>query len=126
MLNNSFLAHMRATAAKLFTDTCTIERETTTRDRYGGTINEWEVLSTGTACRLIQAGQFNTAANALVGGQETLPDTYKLVVSKSITLDVNYRVTVNSQVFYVVRLETDLTNEGFHAALVSRQRGDSS
>lgn len=124
MLSAQTLAMIRRITGDFLTQTCTIEREAPTRGSYGEPTHDWEVQSTGTACRVIKAGQFNTAANELVGSQETLPDTYKLVVARSTTLDVDYRVTVDSEVFYVTRLETDLADEAFHAALISRQRGD--
>ena len=117
------LAYIRRVANAFLTDTCLIERESESVGAYGEPTHAWEVTATDVACRLIQAGQQNVAAAGVTGSQETLPDLYRLVIPRTITLDIDYRVTVNGAVYSVVRLETALTDESSHTALVSRQRG---
>lgn len=120
------LAYIRATVAGTLTDTCFIEREADTTDEYGAPTHTWAVVSTDVPCRLIKPGQFNTSAGELVGSQDALDELYKLVVARSVTLGLNYRVTVgeapNSETFYVVRLEVELSDEAFHAVLMARTR----
>src|SRR5690242_7804430 len=123
MISSQLTAYIRRIAGTFLTDTCLIERESETTGEYGEPVHAWEVTATGVTCRLIKAGQFNTPGGETPGAQETLQDLYRLVVAQTVTLDVDYRVTVNDAVYQVVRLESELTDEGFHAALVSRQRG---
>jgi hypothetical protein len=121
MVSNRLRGYVRGQVARFLTETCTIEREAVVTGVFGEPVHAWEVVGTNVACRLIRAGQFYTSASAVSGTQETLPAAYKLIVANTIALDVDYRVTISGLVYAVLRLETELTDEGFHTALVGRR-----
>ena len=121
MVSNRLRGYVRGQVAKFLTETCTIEREAVVTGVFGEPVHAWEVVATNVACRLIRAGQFYTSAAAVSGGQETLPTAFKLIVANTVALDVDTRVTTGGLVYAVLRLETELTDEGFHMALVGRR-----
>ena len=122
MLSSQVLAMIRNTTALFLSESCTIEREGDAIGVYGDRSSAWVVTASDVDCRLIQIGQRTGSAVSEAAAAETMQDEYQLIVARSVSLDVDYRVTVGGVVYYVVRLEDSLTDEAFHSAIVQRRR----
>jgi hypothetical protein len=46
---------------------------------------------------------------------------YTLIVARTVELSTNMRATINGEVFNITRVETALTDEAFHAAVLQRR-----
>lgn len=105
------------------TSTCTIEREEETPiDAYGDRSHEWVTVAEDVACRVIMAGIRTGGAIVERASQEQMRDEVRLIVSRNTALDVDYRVTLaDGTVYDVVRIETLLTDEAFHSAILNRR-----
>lgn len=125
VLNNHMLAKLRQVAAQYLKDTCTIQAQAFTRDRYGGVdASQWNVVAENVACRIIlQSGSGNNAPQA-VGDQESLIDEYRLIVPVGTGLAPNQRVICNGVTYQVTQIITSRTDETDEQAMITRARID--
>jgi hypothetical protein len=121
IISAQVLAMIKNAAVTTMTDSCTIERAITTLDSYGAPSQTWETSAAGVPCRLIQPGQGNTAQTGTGGDREDIKRSYKLIVGVGVTIEIDYRVTVGSVVYDVIKIETSLTEEAFHSVLMARR-----
>jgi hypothetical protein len=122
MLNSIILNGIRARANVFLKELCTIKRENRGQGAMGEALGGDENVAENVRCRMIKAGQFNDEAAMLAGNKDALQDMYRLSVPYGTDLKTNYRVTLNDLTYDVVRLETELTDEVFHHAIVARRR----
>ncbi len=115
------LAMIRRVTGGFLTQTCTIERESATTGAYGEPTHDREIVALDAPCRLIQIGLRTGSAEGDAGGAETLTVEYRLIVGRDVALAADMQVTVESLVYQVVRMETALTDESFHAATLYRR-----
>lgn len=121
MVSSQLLGMIRATAERFLTQRCTIDRETSAKSAYGGPTHAREVVYSNEPCRLILPGQRTQGAVDVVGAAEVMRDEYRLIVRRSVALTTDMRVTVDGVEFSITRIETSLTDEAFHAAIVERR-----
>jgi head-tail adaptor len=121
MLTPQVREMMRRAAGKFFTDTCTIEREMTTRGAAGEPLHGWQIVAEDVPCRLISVGTQTTSNIGEAGSAETLQHEYRLIVERAHALTVDMRATVNGVTYYVVQVVTSLTDEVFHSSIVQRR-----
>lgn len=121
LVNATLRAQIKGMTDAQLTDTCVIEQETETRGSMGEPIIVWELVAANVPCRVIKPGQANTNAGDIVANQETLQDLYRLIVPNTVALGVDQRVTTDGFVYNIVRIETALTDDVFHMALITRR-----
>lgn len=121
MVQSQTLARIRRVVGQFLTDTCTIEREALTTGEYGQPTHSWELVASAVPCRLLMIKRDGSGV-VTAADQETMQEQYSLIVANTVTLDANYRVTVGGIEYDVVRLETSLTDEAYHKAIVARRR----
>lgn len=109
---------MQRVAGTFFTDTCLLERETSTTGEYGEPIHAWEVTASDVPCRLIMLGQRYGGGVAEAGAAETMKREYRLVVGATVSLAVDMRVTIDEVVYDITRIETQLTDEVFQQCVL--------
>lgn len=122
MLNSRMLGILRTVTAKYLKETCTIERETLAEDNFGGRKHAWETVASDVPCRVITVGNRQESRGQDVGSQETLVDTYRLIVPYGTSLETNMRVTVGGLVYQVVSILSDRTDETDVQATLIRVR----
>lgn len=116
------VAMIRRCTARFLTQTCTVERQKATpTDALGDRSHIWEIVAQNVPCRLIMAGQRTGSAVVERAMQEQMRDEYRLIVARTVALDVDMRVTVAGVTFDVVRIDTALTDEAFHSAILNRR-----
>lgn len=92
------LANIRTALEVFLDDTCTISRERETFDSMGGSSHVPEIVASGVSCRVIM-GKSDTEN---IGNQESLTETYRLIVPVGTELDVDYIVTLADETVYQV------------------------
>lgn len=115
------LAQIRKTAAGFLTDTCTVRREVTTPDVYGGVQRVLETVAADVRCRIITVNRQSGSAAGITSDRENLRDEYRLSLLRSVPLGTDYVVTHDGVDYDVVRIETALTDEVFHHAILHRR-----
>ena len=114
-------ASIRRITATFLTDTCLLEQETNTRGEYGEPTHDWSITAEDVPCRLILVGQRYGSGIAEAAARETMKHEYRLIVARTVKLSTNMRATINGEVFNITRIETALTDEAFHAAVLQRR-----
>jgi hypothetical protein len=123
MLSSQVLAMLRAKAAQFFTDTCTIEAESLARGKAGEPTHARVTVATGVPCRVIDSTNRQTISAQLVGGQEAIVDTYRIITPYGTALAVDQIITVSSgEEYHVVGLITARTDKVDAQAVVRRAR----
>jgi hypothetical protein len=113
---------MRKQAEKFLTEVCVIERLMSSQGDFMTPANEWRVIAAGVKCRVITKGR-SFASQIQIAAQETLADNYRLAVPLGTDLQADDRITVGSVSYSISKLETELTDEFFLQATLSRRRG---
>lgn len=121
MVQAQIVAMIRREVALFLNQRARIERETAARGVYGEPLHGWEIVSENVPCRIIKLGRRNDSAIAEAGSAETMRDEYRLIVSRSTPLGADMRVVIDGLQYGVVRIETALADEAFHAAIVNRR-----
>jgi hypothetical protein len=123
-INSAVLAMIRRTADTGFlTDTCTIERPDEAVNSRGQMTSGWALVASDVRCRVVQGGRLNNPAVMDASLREAMDDLYRISVAYGTALERGYRMTLSTgNVFYVVRLETELSDDVFHSAIISRKR----
>lgn len=112
------VAMMQRVAGTFFTDTCLLERETSTTGEYGEPIHAWEVTASDVPCRIILVGQRYGGGVVEAGAAETMKREYRLEVASTVSLAVDMRVTIDGVTYDITRIETQLTDEVFQQCVM--------
>ena len=121
IISDAMLAMVKSEMARSLVDRCRIERALTTLDENGGSVETWEIVADNEPCRVIQMGSSDSSQALATGERETLRRAYKLIVSVSVAVSVDYRVTIGADVYDIIRIEDALSDEVFHSVLMSRR-----
>lgn len=122
MASPQMVAFIQSMARRWMTSTCTIEREAESFGAFGEPIHTWEILSSGTACRLITSKGANSPQLAVVADRETMEDTYRISLPVGTTLATDYRITTGGNVYNVVAVLDGRTDSADVQALLVRMR----
>lgn len=115
-------AKLTATALQWLKDTCTLEQEVILTGEFGEPTRGWSLVASGVACRLITSGGAKSGNKVQeTGAQETLEQEYRLVVAVGTPVGINQRVTVGGNTYFIVRIESGLTDELFRQAVVVKR-----
>lgn len=120
MVQPQILSMIRAATERFLTQRCTIDRETSAVGDFGEPLHAREVVYSSEPCRLIQVGRRTDSGVSVTAGAETLQHDYRLIVRRSVALTTDMRVTVEGLTYNIVRLETEWTDDVFHAAILAR------
>lgn len=116
---------MHATVMRTLTARCTIKRELAETDIYGAESGRTEIVASNLPCRLIRpGGSRSEGAVQDVGAIETMPETYRLIVPDTVTMEANELVELGGRTYRVVRATDGWTDEMFRAYVVVLRRGD--
>jgi head-tail adaptor len=121
MVQSQVLAMVRGATERFLTQRCLLEAETTSQGTYGEPLHEWAVVAENLPCRIILPGQRYGSGIAEAGGAETMKTEFRLIVRRGVALAADQRVTVDGVTYHVVRIETVLTDEAFHSAIIVRR-----
>lgn len=117
------MGYIRATARRFYlTSTCVIEAEQGGKDANFMNTGGWSEVAT-VRCRVLPAGQGGTDRVAHLADQESIKVIKRIAVPYDTALDVGQRITVGSEIYYVVALETDNTDESFRQAVIIQRKG---
>ena len=121
----TLLTTMRAQADALMTDTCTIEVGADSVGDMGELLaDQYTVVATGVACRVIMLGRRYGEVAGRVGERETVTQAYRLICPYATALAVNQRITLSDgSRFQVVDLSTERTSEVDAQASIVRTSG---
>jgi 2-keto-3-deoxy-6-phosphogluconate aldolase len=116
------LAHMRAMAESLMTDTCTIEVRADAVDSMGAVSNVWTAVESGVRCRMITIGFRPQDVLAAAADRRATKDSYRLVCPAGTALAPDQRVTLDSDgsQWLVTDLVTRRTDETDTQAVITR------
>jgi len=95
-------ARIQTALERFLTETCVIEEQMVTTDRYGGMALAGRVVASGVRCRVITETRMSGTDTREVGSAEALIERMKLVVPAGTALGANQRVTVNGAVYQIV------------------------
>jgi len=113
------LADIRANVETYLDDTCTISREKQTSDSMGAPTGGKEIVASGVSCRVIK-GRSDTEN---IGDQESLTETYRLIVPVGTALEVDYSVTLaDDTVYQVIEIITQRSDAMDAQAMIKRVR----
>lgn len=124
LLSDRTMAMVRRNVSAMLTERCTIERERGATDDMGAPLHDWTVVASDVPCRVIRAGQQrNNTTTQIVGSQEALVETFRLIcpVGTPFTTDDRVRMA-DGLVYQVVALDDRLTDQAFVAAIIMRGR----
>lgn len=122
MISKQVLAIIRARTAQFLTETCLIESEELNTGAFGESLHTRIVVDAEVPCRVIMQSRTSGGTAAQVGNQETVVDTYRLIVPWGTALAVDQVVTVDGVEYQVVALVTERTNETDAQAVITRAR----
>lgn len=118
-LNARTRAVLKTAVNMYLNQTCMITVDSISTDSYGAETHTTQVAAASVSCRLIRATPSDAA---IVGNQETMADTYRLIVREGTALAVDQRVTVDNITYNVIGLVTGLTDNLYESAIVRRYR----
>ncbi|TXH45975.1 MAG: hypothetical protein E6Q97_30535 [Desulfurellales bacterium] len=120
-LSNAIRLQLMATARRFLKQTCIIDENRAATGEYGEPVQNWARIATDAPCRVIQASSRGTSAVNEAGAQENIQEEYRLEVATDIELQSDMRVTVNGEVYFIVRIEKKLTDEIFRQAVMTKR-----
>jgi hypothetical protein len=116
---------MRAQVMRTLTARCSIKREVLETDRYGAPTARLVLVAGDVPCRLMRpGGSRSEGAAQTVGAQETMPESYRLVVPDTVEMQADELVELDGRAYRVVRAVDGWTDELFRAYVVVMRRGD--
>lgn len=115
-----YAAAISARLSQFLTDTCDIDRMTDTVDSVGATVQIWQSVARGVACRVIDAGSNTAASTTIAANQQILIDANRLILPLGTEIGINYRVTVNAAIYKVVSVLDGRTNGVDVQAVIER------
>lgn len=116
------LAHMRALAESLMTDTCIIETRADATSELGAVTNTWTTVASDVACRVITMGSRWQDMAMAAADRRALKDSYRLVCPAGTALAPDQRITLNSDgsQWLITDLVTRRTDETDTQAVITR------
>lgn len=115
---------MRATVMRTLTARCTIYQELLETDLYGAPTARQVVVASNVPCRIIRVGGSRSeGAVQEVAAQETMPESYRIIVPDTTEMHTDETVVVGGDTYRVVRAVDDWTDELFRAYVVVKRRG---
>lgn len=121
MVSPQIVAMIRRETASFLTQRARVERETAARDALGGPTHAVEIVADNVPCRIIKIGRRNDSAIEEAGSAESLKDEYRLIFGRGVALGTDMRVVIDGLTYGVVRIETQLADEAFHACIINRR-----
>jgi hypothetical protein len=122
-ITSQLMAHIKSHALQTYTDTCLIERNIEVTDnRYGSKEPGWQVVGADVPCRLITLNRSNQSLVEELASQDTMLDSYQLVIPSTQEIERDYRVTISGETYAVTRIESSLTDLAFKQVLIIRKR----
>ena len=115
------LGRIQQRVEMFLTDSCLIESETDSMGDFGEPLHTWQSVASNVPCRLIRQSMDQGGAQ-VVGSQEALIETYKLIVPGDTALDADQRVTVGGEVYQIVQVVMTLTDTVTRTAIMTRVR----
>jgi len=124
LLSDRTIAMVRRNVSAMLTERCTIERESGATDDMGAPLHDWTVVASDVPCRVIRAGQQrNNTTTQIVGSQEALVETFRLICPVATPFKTDDRVRLaDGTVYQVVALDDQLSDQAFVAAIIMRGR----
>lgn len=119
------LGRLQATASQWLNETCTIEVNVPAiSDDLGTESPQWQVLTSNVPCRVIRS---QGSKYGMVGMQQSLEDSYRIALppltsTYSWELATGMRIMVGGNIYSVIGIEDDLSNEVFRQVQVKRIR----
>lgn len=121
LIRTNDLTYMRAYAAQMLPDTCTVQEETRTPNGAGKWTSAWNTVTGGTlACRLdVLRGR--VIQPPTVGGREALAAQFLLSVPwNTTTLQLNRRVVHGAFTYEITQLIDDHSDAVVKQAVLTR------
>jgi hypothetical protein len=120
-VNAVALSRIRVAAYRFLTERCDLyaPSRATLPD---GTQPPPDLVASDVPCRVITIGKRYVSASSVVGGQESMKDTYRLELKHTTVVDVGYEVVYKGQRFEVIVIEADVTDDVWLTALMTRFR----
>lgn len=122
MVSPQMIAFIRSMALRWMTDTCTIERQADSVGSLGQVLDSWQIVSTGTACRLITSKGATQPSTTVMADRLTLEDTYRISLPMGTVLNADYRITIGTSVFRVASVLDGRTDSADVQAVLVRMR----
>ncbi len=117
------LAIVQRNVGEMLTDTCTIKRESGATGTMGESLHTLEIVQSGVACRVIRARIPAQGTTQVVGSQESMVETYRLICPVGTPFTKDDVVTLaDGSVYQVVSVEDKLTDGAFAGAVITRVR----
>lgn len=123
MLGNGVRNYIRKMTNQTLTERCTIQTETAGTGTFGQPLEGWEDVTTDVPCRIIKAAASAQDESEQFASQDAIEEQYRLIVAYDFALNTSMRVIVDGETFYIVQLETGLTDRAFRSAVVMRKAG---
>ena len=123
MLGNGVLNYIRKMTKQTLTARCTIQTEAAGTGTFGQPLEGWEDVAADVPCRVIKAAASAQDESEQFASQDAINEQYRLIVAYDVALDTSMRVIVDGTTYYVVQLETGLTDRVFRSAVVMRKAG---
>lgn len=121
-LNSMTRSAIKTSVNRFLKDSATITQDVITLDQYNGQVHTPQVVGVSVPCRIIMLDRSNVSRAGLVGEQESMRDMYRIVVKQGTNLAVDQQIQVNGLTYNVVNILSELTDEVFESAIVTRQR----
>lgn len=123
LINSTVLTKLRKQAISTLTETCIIKRKITTRDEFLSQVSGYDQIASEVACRMIGVGTLTNSTVGLAANQESLMESYRLIVPVGTDLQADDIVVIGGLTYTVVRLLDNLTDQFFAQALISFKTG---
>ena len=120
-LPNGMHTIMRRRVARFLRDTCAIEKQNATQDKYGQITGAWEVTEADVPCRVLPY-QIAREGAQIIGEAERLIDIVEITLPVGTTIQGDYRVTLSTGEQYHIReLRSAATDKLFITVLAFRE-----
>ena len=117
------LAIVQRNVNEMLTDNCTISRETGATGQMGEPLHVLEVVASEVACRVIRARTPSNSTSQVVGSQEAMVESFRLICPSGTAFVTDDVVTTSDgSVYQVVSVEDKLTDGAFAGAVMTRVR----
>lgn len=108
-------------ANEFLTSKCRIEREMKSTDDFGSQVVTWVISADQVRCRVIRSGLKSGSVVSEVAAQEGIEQEYRIALPPDVVIDNDMRITVDGEVYGVVRIDTAMTSHMFKHAVIIRR-----
>lgn len=117
------IKQIKAMVAKFLDQQCELLQQSDTIDDYGNQDYSWSTVAAGVPCRLItDSGQSTTSEVRRVGDQESLVESYRVILPADTDIESDMRVKIGSNEYTVIDVLDSLSNSVNVQVLVTRAR----